>query len=137
MGHIIAIINECGAIGETSREKRHCCEYSGCGKRLRDRYALVAHIRLKHTNDKPFACNECHKTFPIEKYLKSHQMIHSVVKSYKCKYDCPYASTTPQSLNSHYTTHHSSDAVKKFVCDWVGCGKRFRANVPLMAHIRI
>jgi len=60
-----------GAKGKRFRPKVFCCEYSGCGKGFREKGELVAHIRLKHTNERPFACDECTRRSPSSGTSKS------------------------------------------------------------------
>ncbi|CAG2113007.1 unnamed protein product [Medioppia subpectinata] len=73
------------------KPKLHACDWIGCGKTFRDNLALTAHVRLRHTNERPFACDKCPKSFADKKHLTQHLKYHSSQERYKCKYtDCPF-----------------------------------------------
>ncbi|XP_054157444.1 zinc finger protein OZF-like [Oppia nitens] len=145
------------------RVKAFCCQWTACGKKFRESGELLAHIRLKHTNERPFMCSECPKTFPVERYLKIHQKTHATDKPFKCRYtDCPYESRSLQSLNEHHLRHenerpfgctesdcgksyytktalkrhamHAHSQVRPFSCDWPGCESRFKCKQRLDEH---
>ena len=57
-----------------------------------------------HSDEKPFACNVCHKRFTNAGDLDNHGSIHSIKKS--CKgYICEKQFTVSRSLNSHVSVH--------------------------------
>ncbi|CAG2119287.1 unnamed protein product [Medioppia subpectinata] len=113
------------------REKSLVCHYSGCERRFREREYLLAHIRVKHTKERPFGCDVCHKTFPTQRCLKKHQIIHTdTAKPFVCSWvGCDYAFRTNQSLSNHTQSHLQ---LRQYACD--ECDSRFNLKRGLEAH---
>ena len=63
-------------------KKVHECKI--CGKKISVLSNLKVHMRI-HTNEKPYACEECDKKFRESGQLKSHQrQDHSGEKPFQC-----------------------------------------------------
>ncbi|CAG2112164.1 unnamed protein product [Medioppia subpectinata] len=119
--------------GKRFRPKNIVCEYTGCERRFRENEDLVAHIRVRHTMERPFECDVCHKTFVVERYLRSHQKIHTEPnsgKKYGCSWPgCEYVFRTKQSLSNHMLCHQQ---LKQYACD--ECDQRFNLKASLQSH---
>ncbi|CAG2165371.1 unnamed protein product [Oppiella nova] len=109
------------------------CSWIGCDLRFRDNYALKAHIRLRHTNERPFACTDCHKSFADKKHLKEHQKIHSTGgQMFRCEFtDCHYETRREANLKEHVLRHKN---IRNYKCDESGCDKSFVTNYELKVH---
>ncbi|KAM3719538.1 Zinc finger protein [Dirofilaria immitis] len=106
--------NECGArfgrLGGLRRhhimvhtDRRYNCTYPGCihpgfkcskvrmfsinhFSNINSRYnALAAHIRSRHTKDRPFVCFECGKRFVRRNDQRVHEMLHITHEQFDCK----------------------------------------------------
>ncbi|CAG2110913.1 unnamed protein product [Medioppia subpectinata] len=113
------------------REKAFVCHYSGCDKRFREREYLLAHIRITHTKERPFGCDVCHKTFPTQSRLKTHQRLHTdTAKPFVCSWvGCDSAFRTNQQLSNHMQSH---EQLRQYACD--ECDSRFNQKRSLQAH---
>ncbi|XP_054167599.1 uncharacterized protein LOC128964968 [Oppia nitens] len=124
-----------------NRVKKYCCNWEGCGKRIRDKDMLLAHIRVKHTGERPFKCQICDKTFPMDKHLKSHHLtVHTnnsdgQLATHKCPYDgCAKEYKSVKSLDIHISQRHTLLATKRFRCDVDGCDKCFYDKNQMKKH---
>ncbi|EIN09938.1 hypothetical protein PUNSTDRAFT_67138 [Punctularia strigosozonata HHB-11173 SS5] len=53
--------------------KPHICHYEFCGKAFVRKHDLTRHIKGKHTDDRPFECDTCHKTYSRKDELNQHR----------------------------------------------------------------
>ncbi|CAG2175463.1 unnamed protein product [Oppiella nova] len=114
------------------QKKLHVCYWIGCAKSFQSNHLLVAHIRLRHTNEKPFKCDECGKEFAIDLYLRKHQKLHSIDKQFKCEYNgCSYETSRKADFDSHVLRHTGVPTVK---CDEMDCNKSFYTVNALKVH---
>ncbi|CAG2121898.1 unnamed protein product, partial [Medioppia subpectinata] len=119
------------ANGKRFRPKNFICDYIGCDKQFDENENLLAHIRVRHTKERPFECDVCHKTFPTLRYLKSHQKLHTdTAKPFVCSWvGCDSAFRINQCLVDHMQTHQQ---LRQFACD--ECDQRFNLKRTLQVH---
>ena len=60
-------------------------ECQQCHKRFKTEHYLKSHI-LIHTGETPFSCNICQAAFNRKDKLKRHMTIHDTVKKYRCPF---------------------------------------------------
>ena len=95
----------------TDREKSHVCSHckysASTAKHLKDHLAV-------HSNERPFNCIECGKSFKLSQTLKMHILTHtSIERTHECL-NCKKKFTTAQNLKQHSTIH--SDTRKQNKC---------------------
>ncbi|XP_044731744.1 gastrula zinc finger protein XlCGF57.1-like [Chrysoperla carnea] len=133
-------------------ERNHLCNI--CGHGLRTASKLRIHL-LKHSNERPFACDRCEKKFLRLAGLKDHiARVHSFGckrcnKSFKDRESwkshikevhflekyvtCHICgkSLTKKNLHTHLDTHKERE---KLTCEQ--CSKPFKSEITLKAHIK-
>lgn len=73
-GHQYEIVK--WATGKGGRTKtQFICRYDNCNKIFYKNWNLVYHFRI-HTNERPFKCEECYKTFSQKANLERHVTTH-------------------------------------------------------------
>ncbi|KAG5891795.1 hypothetical protein JTB14_006187 [Gonioctena quinquepunctata] len=141
------------------RKNPLACEY--CGKIFHRRQHYSAHIRAKHTfekpyqcdicdakytnshsllvhkrnhnNEKPFICSYCGKSFVCSGDLYHHSKIHLNKREYKCNL-CEKSFNTASILRTHKICMHTEPKDWKYVCSY--CSKRFPINSSLATHLK-
>ncbi|CAO2627730.1 Zinc finger protein 420, partial [Lemmus lemmus] len=97
------------------------CKFTECGKK---RYT-------NHTEEKPYKCKVCERTFCTGSYLQIHHRIHTGEKPYRCK-ECGKSFTRASSLQVHYRVHTGE---KPYKC--TDCGRSFTLRTHLQNHHRV
>ncbi|XP_061532507.1 zinc finger protein 276 isoform X2 [Phycodurus eques] len=107
------------------------CPHPGCNKVFTiDRY-LQRHVKLIHTEERNYICDQCGQTFKQRKHLSVHQMRHSGVKPLQCEV-CGFQCRQRASLKYHMTKH-KAEADLDFAC--LVCSKRFEKAHNLNVHM--
>ncbi|XP_050300787.1 zinc finger protein 92-like [Anthonomus grandis grandis] len=98
---------------------------------------VVRHMMI-HSEEKPFLCAQCGKTFKQLTQLKNHEVIHKVpedlptwTKLKKCP-KCDKFLANSKILKSHIKTVH--EGIKPFICNI--CGHKSSRKEMLTLHIR-
>ncbi|CAG2122740.1 unnamed protein product, partial [Medioppia subpectinata] len=117
--------------GKPLRSKHFMCEYIGCEKTFGESETLLAHIRVRHTMERPFGCDVCHKRFPTERCLRVHKKIHTEDnRKYRCSWvGCDSTFRTKSCLQTHMQSHEQR---RQYPCD--ECDQRFNRKGILYAH---
>ena len=79
---------------------------------LRKKNYLVQHQLRVHSDQRPFECTECNKTFKIKKDLHIHLVLHRPDKDLKCPDEnCPYESCYKRYIRLHYNRIHTEEGM--------------------------
>ena len=71
---------------ERTKDRKFKCPYKDvCNYIAKHRHNLNIHIR-KHTGERPFICNFCHKDFDREDSCRKHMLTHSEMGAVICRY---------------------------------------------------
>lgn len=101
-------------------KRDYTCEH--CGKNFLVLSALKYHMKLKHSDEKPFCCQICNKLFKTSILLGTHQQVHSTNRKFACE-TCGKRFHRKETLIRHSTVH---TGILAFPCE--SCSKRFRTK---------
>ena len=103
----------------------HMCEYKAT-KQL----GLKAHIRSKHTKERPYTCGTCGKGFITHQHLSRHMELHESVKKHECSV-CGKKFSASRHLSTHSRIHSKSFSGQCNICD-----KKFVQKYNMTLHMR-
>ena len=85
---------------------------------------------------KCFKCTveDCENLFESKEELDEHNKIHSKEKLFSCN-KCPKQFMQEKNLQKHFKVH--CFLVKRYICPYPGCGKKFTALYNQKIHYRI
>ncbi|XP_058974449.1 zinc finger protein 275-like [Musca domestica] len=106
--------------------KNHVC--STCGARFSRVDTLHQHVKVLHSGEKPYKCDQCPMAFPRLMNLNRHRRTHTGEKPYKCKY-CDKAYAQSNDLNKHLRTHVGENT---YMCSQ--CPMAFKYQADLRNH---
>ncbi|XP_054725946.1 zinc finger protein 260 [Anastrepha obliqua] len=106
--------------------KRGICPH--CGRSFAQA-SLVIHIR-RHTGEKPYQCDECHKGFPRRQDLVVHKRQHTGERPHVCTI-CGKSFIRPNKLSRHMRIH---TGLRPYKCS--ECHKSFTQSNDLRIHMR-
>lgn len=127
-------------------KKPYACHL--CELRFNRRDNLQHHLNRLHPNgvaklekqreEQAWLCAVCGKTFSCRSRLKTHEVIHSGVKPYRCDL-CPKAYMRTNDLEHHKKIVHVDGGGElqrsgSLLCDL--CGKEFRCRSQLAVHFQ-
>lgn len=112
----------------TNKNTKYKCPRCNNSYNYRD---LRYHIYI-HTNEKPFECKDCGKTFAHVNYLRIHMKRHMAVRDQICEI-CGAGFIFTKSLKSHMEIH-KTEREKKFPCHV--CGSSHYTKGQLAQHIK-
>nr|XP_016931910.2 gastrula zinc finger protein XlCGF7.1-like [Drosophila suzukii] len=90
----------------------------------------IIDIDLENTEDQPYTCPQCHKSFVQSISLQAHLQTHA--KKREC-FQCSKTFTTDVKLKSHFLHVHSDE--RPFKC--TVCPKDYRLRSKLHRHLRV
>jgi uncharacterized Zn-finger protein len=102
-----------------------------CSKRFAKKSHLNSHIRTVHSEERPYHCNECNKTFKRADCLHRHSSVHTSIKLFTCKM-CKKTFSRKDHLNRHTKSVHENS--RPYVCE--ECNKSFSQASNLKAHTK-
>ena len=108
-----------------SRERNLHCSF--CPKKFFRKDILMVHEKV-HTD--PVICIKCGKSFPEQRYLDSHMVLH-LDKTHDCLY-CIRSFSTQDLLSKHYSSEHSKNENLTFACNF--CNQTFYSKHELKKH---
>ncbi|XP_044727283.1 zinc finger protein 260-like isoform X2 [Chrysoperla carnea] len=110
-------------------ERNHLCNI--CGHGLRTASKLRIHL-LTHSNERPFACDRCEKTFLRVDGLKDHfARVHLKERNQQCSF-CSRAFFNKKDLTCHIRSRHTGE--KPYKCEF--CDKAFIQRSALNYHLK-
>lgn len=69
---------------------------------------MKQHIRMQHTNERPYVCRYCEKAFGVKSVLKVHERIHTGEKPYVC-HICGKGFYDSGNRKKHMLRHEKND----------------------------
>lgn len=100
-----------------------------CGKMFTENN-LRKHL-IVHTDERPFKCTICDKSYKYAETLASHNLFHEDSKPYQCK-SCDKNFRTSSTLSKHTKIHLGT---RNHKCSF--CNKYFTTSTHLQTHSRI
>ncbi|CAG2058550.1 unnamed protein product [Timema podura] len=111
-----------------SKLKHYMCDYCGI---FFVRKVLERHLKV-HTDERPFECEECGRTFKEKTILRKHLRIHYGERNYMCEL-CGKKFVSLENLGVHKYSHLDR-AIMKMKCQF--CERKFATRQRLKKHIR-
>lgn len=95
---------------------------------------LNAHKKVVHSDERPYTCEQCGKSFKTRRMLEEkHIKVHQQVFPFKCDFPgCEKQFKRVESFNQHCKRHRNE---RSHFCDQ--CGKGFYSSKDLKLHIRV
>ncbi|XP_049889398.1 zinc finger protein 285-like isoform X2 [Epinephelus moara] len=104
----------------------HPCKY--CHATFRTKGDKITHEQIHSTQEKPYKCPECSKTFATHKVRRIHLANHRLLKCHICGMEF----TSRISLRRHMPVH---TGLKQFQCSV--CQRGFKQSTHLKSHMRL
>ncbi|XP_063705504.1 gastrula zinc finger protein XlCGF17.1-like [Culicoides brevitarsis] len=109
--------------------KSHLCD--NCGLRFLGISELRNHIRATHTNELPYSCHLCPRSYRSLQSLKVHLTSHSDVRAFVCE-TCSSSFKTRGALFNHRRLHQITN--DPFICEI--CSSKFTTKLYYEKHLR-
>ena len=108
-----------------------------CGMTFAARSNLETHIMYKHSDEKPFDCEECEFSCKTQSDLNKHfDMMHCGEQRYlTCQWDkCEYSTKSVMCLKRHMIKDHGDGVTDLYSCH--ECSKRYTRGAYLTKHLK-
>ncbi|XP_028825846.1 general transcription factor IIIA, b [Denticeps clupeoides] len=103
--------------------KNFVCSFLNCKASYTKAWKLDAHL-CKHTGLRPFACEDCDRSFCARRQLARHRLTHGGERPCVC--------SAAAGMKSHVAQAHQRS--KRYKCDHEGCTKDFHKRGQLKGH---
>ena len=113
-------------------EAKHVCET--CGEVFRTVGQVEDHVKVVHTKELEFRCEQCFKTCPSRISLARHMKSHVESRQFHCE-KCQKVFKLKCDLGKHDKRVHLK--IKPYVCSFDGCRKAFANKIDIKMHERI
>ena len=113
-------------------ECKHVCEI--CGEVFRSAGQVEDHVKVMHTKELQFRCEQCFKTCPSRISLARHMKSHDESRPHHCE-KCHKVFKFKCDLVNHDKRVHLK--LKPYVCSFEDCGKAFANKIDTKVHERI
>ncbi|XP_053389522.1 zinc finger protein 567-like [Mercenaria mercenaria] len=123
------LLGETELDGEKEKSKPAKIICSECGMLVK-RQKMKTHMIMAHSEEKPYTCSTCGKSFKLEGTLNKHmKIVHLAERNFHCD-QCTKAFTSASSLKFHYMMHTDE---RRFQCP--KCPKKFRKMYNVKVHL--
>lgn len=99
--------------------KTYTCKVEGCSKTFKHLTSFIMHGKCIHSDERPFTCDICSKSFKTSSNLNVHIKMHKNQRDHQCT-RCPQSFFTSSHLKAHLKIH-----LKEAIYKCVECGKSF------------
>ncbi|XP_074652656.1 histone H4 transcription factor-like [Tubulanus polymorphus] len=108
------------------------CPY--CDMTCPNQSTVQHHIQYRHSNNRPYICETCQKTFKAVGDLKRHCETHNKDPAFECHVEgCEFVAKTYSAMAKHFVKHQTSENARYLchVCDMV-----FKEGHMLTKHLK-
>lgn len=104
-----------------------------CPRRFINQSGLRIHVKAAHSNDRPFACNQCSFRASYLAHLRKHEKRNH--SGQHCCDLCPSTYSSIMSLAQHKMREHNIEPEKSYSCSV--CRNRFTYKWNLQSHMAV
>ncbi|XP_023315523.1 gastrula zinc finger protein xLCGF3.1-like [Trichogramma pretiosum] len=116
-------------VHQSSKDDRHACNFENCTSSFSRKSGLTKHINSVHSESKPFACNECDKSFHRKDALKVHKAVH---KDEEICEICDKSYSSKSAFKKHMSKKHDQSRQSEKYHKSFGKKSELKSNVKLV-----